>query len=79
MYLRKTEAELAVLYEQFLESEKTGIIPDNELGKIRDQYSEMLLSNMIFVIVQDLTHTISDMWYEKFKRGEWKQFNEAPI
>lgn len=30
----KTTEELALLYGQFLESEKTCIIPDNELGKL---------------------------------------------
>ena len=40
LFKEKSEAELYFLYQQFLESEETGSIPDNELGQIRDVYCD---------------------------------------
>lgn len=38
LFKEKTESELILLYKQFLNFEKTGVISsDVELGKIRDQ------------------------------------------
>lgn len=62
----KTKEELVLLYGQFLESEKTGIIPDNELGKIRDTYLEDFGSgHAIYMLQFELTHTLSDLWYKE--------------
>lgn len=43
-FKNKTDEELKVLYEQYKEFQKTGVIPDNELGKIRDELCEKLNS-----------------------------------
>lgn len=61
-FANKTDEELKVLYTQFLEFEKTGVIPDNELGKIRDEYCEAYSSNGILAMERDLLHTIADKW-----------------
>lgn len=62
----KTKEELVLLYGQFLESEKTCIIPDNELGKIRDIYLKDFGSgNAIYMLQFELTHTLSDLWYKE--------------
>lgn len=57
-----------MLYEQFLESEQTGIIPNNELGKIRDIYMEDFGSgHAVYMLQFELTHTLSDLWYKENK------------
>ena len=62
----KTKEELFLLYGQFLESEKTSIIPDNELGKIRDTYLEDFGSgHAIYMLQFELTHTLSDLLYKE--------------
>lgn len=60
----KTEEELTLLYEQFLESEKIGYIPDNALGEIRNQYCEFFESNILYMIQNDLLKAIAKLWYE---------------
>lgn len=64
IFKEKTEEELIVLYKQFLESEKLGYIPDNELGQIRDEYWEYFKTNMLLMLQIDLMHTISDLWFK---------------
>lgn len=60
----KTDEELKVLYGQYKEFQKTGILPDNELGKIRDELSEKV--NVWHVIMtQYLLKTIGDRWSDK--------------
>lgn len=62
----KSKEELVLLYGQFLESEKTCIIPNNELGKIRDIYLEDFGSGHALYMLQfELTHTLSDLWYKE--------------
>lgn len=66
IFKEKTEQELIVLYSQYLESEKPGIgyIPDNELGKIRDEYWEMCKVDMLWTLQTDLMRAIADLWYK---------------
>lgn len=64
IFKEKTEEELIVLYKQFLESEKLGYIPDNELGQIQDEYWEYFKTNMLLMLQIDLMHTISDLWFK---------------
>lgn len=60
----RTDEELKVLYGQYKEFQKTGILPDNELGKIRDELSEKV--NVWHVIMtQYLLKTIGDRWSDK--------------
>lgn len=60
----KTDEELKVLYGQYKEFQKTGILPDNELGKIRAELSEKV--NVWHVIMtQYLLKTIGDRWSDK--------------
>lgn len=62
----KTTEKLVLLYRQFLGSEKTCIIPDNELGKIRDSYLEDFGSGHALYMLQfEFTHTLSDLWYKQ--------------
>lgn len=66
VFENKSKDELVKLYGQFLESEKTGIILDNELSKIRDIYLEDFGSgHAIYMLQFELMHTLSDLWYKE--------------
>lgn len=67
IFREKTHEELIKLYGQFLEAEKLGYIPDNELGKIREEYVEYFSANVLMMIQFDLTHVLSDIWYANEK------------
>lgn len=69
LFKEKTESELILLYKQFLESEESGVIPDNELGKIRDEYCQ-LQTHGILMMILDLTRTVADKWYSEHKLEE---------
>lgn len=69
LFKEKTESELILLYKQFLESEKSNGIPDNELGKIRDKYCGRQ-TNGILMMILDLTRTLADRWYVDHKPDE---------
>lgn len=60
----KTDEELKMLYKQYKEFQKTGILPDNELGKIRDELSEKV-NTWHVLMMQYLLETIGDRWSEK--------------
>lgn len=64
----KSDDELSVLYEQFLEAEKIGSFSDdNELGKIKKEYQEDFGANTMLMLQIELTHTIADRWYKSKK------------
>ena len=63
LFLDKTENELEKLYEQYLEWNKSGILGDNELGKIRDEYCEMGFNAPLTSLELDLLRTIAKYWY----------------
>ena len=64
LFKEKSEVELYFLYQQFLESEETGTIPDNELGRIRDEYCDRSPNgNGVLMMILDLTRAIADRWY----------------
>lgn len=69
IFKEKSETELYFLYQQFLESEETGSIPDNELGKIRDKYCDYCdrspNGNGVLMMILDLTRVIADRWYHR--------------
>lgn len=69
LFEEKTESELILLYKQFLESEESGKISDNELGKIRDEYCGRQ-TNGVLMMIMDLTRTVADLWYSKHKSDE---------
>lgn len=69
LFKEKTESELILLYKQFLEAEESGGIPDNELGKIRDEYCNRQ-TNGILMMLLDLTRTVADKWYSEHKPDE---------
>lgn len=69
LFKGKTDSELLLLYKQFLESEKSNGIPDNELGKIRDEYCKRQ-TNGILMMILDLTRTVADKWYAEHKPDE---------
>ncbi len=61
----KTDEELKVLYGQYKEFQKTGIIPDNELGKIRDELYEKVNAGWHIIMMQYLLEIIGDRWIDK--------------
>ena len=63
IFKEKTDDELTTIYAQFIESEKTGYIGNNELGIIRDEYWEYFEANTLFSLQTDLLHVITDRWY----------------
>ncbi len=64
LFKEKSEVELYFLYQQFLESEENGNIPDNDLGQIRDEYCDRVPNgNAILMMIMDLTRAIADRWY----------------
>ena len=66
----KSDDELSVLYDQFLEAEKTGSFSDdNELGKIKEKYQEDFGANTTLMLQIELTHTIADRWYKSKKNS----------
>lgn len=70
LFKEKTDAELILLYKQFLESEKNNGIPDNELGKMRDEYcSRATNGNGVLMLILDLTREISDRWYTEHQNS----------
>ena len=64
LFANKTDEELKEYFLQYIEWEKTGIIPDNELGKMRDMYFEKLGIGWHTVCVLDLLRTIAYRWSE---------------
>ena len=67
LFKEKSESELILLYKQFLDSEESGGIPDNELGKIRDEYCERQ-TNGLLMMIMNLTRTVADKWYAEHKK-----------
>lgn len=64
----KSDDELSVLYDQFLEAEKIGSFSDdNELGKIKKEYQKDFRANTVLMLQIELTHTIADRWYKSKK------------
>lgn len=63
----KTDEELKVLYEQYKEFQKTGLIPDNELGKIRDKLYEKVKSGWHVMMMQYLLEVVAERWLDGFK------------
>ncbi len=63
LFLDKTEKELEKLYEQYLEWSKSGMLGDNELGKIHDMYCDMGLNAPLISLELDLLRVIAKYWY----------------
>lgn len=62
----KSKEELAKLYEEFLETERTGFFnPDSDLNKIREAYNKDFGSNTTWMLQIELTHAIADLWYKE--------------
>lgn len=58
----KTDEELKVYFNQFKEWERTGLIPDNELGEIRDGYFDKFGGCWHTECRMDLLRTIAFRW-----------------
>lgn len=66
LFETKTKEELLKLYREFLEAEKkTGISDDSDLGKIKVEYEKDFGANTVLMLQIELTHAISDLWYEE--------------
>lgn len=77
----KTNDELFVLYNQFLEAEKiSGFSNDNELGEIKKEYEKDFGVNAVLILQIELTHTIANRWFTKNEtkklKGEIKMKKE---
>ena len=67
----KADEELAVLYGQFLEAEKTAaFFPDNELGKIKREYEKDFGANAILMLQIELTHEVANRWYKEHHKDK---------
>ena len=64
LFLEHSKDELRSLYEQYIEWCNTAIIPNNELGKLRDEYCEMIGSNALLMMEIDLLRVIAKCWYD---------------
>lgn len=58
----KSDDELKLYLTQFKEWERTGVIPDNELGKMRDAYFNRLGVGWHTICMVDLLKTIALRW-----------------
>lgn len=58
----KDDKELKMLYGQYLEWERTGVI-GKELGEICNLYYKWLDSNPLDMMQYHLLHAIADLWY----------------
>lgn len=59
----KTDDELKMLYRQYLDFQHTGIIPNNQLGKIRDGIIEQVGSSGWHVLMMMyLLEEIGNRW-----------------
>lgn len=59
----KTDDELKMLYRQYLDFQHTGIIPNNQLGKIRDSIIEQVGSGVWHVLMMMyLLEEIGNRW-----------------
>ena len=64
LFKNVSDEELLVYCQQYREWQKTGMIPDNELGKMRDEYSAY--SNTWQVnLIADLLDVLMDRWMNK--------------
>lgn len=61
----KTDEELKILYKQYQEFQKTGVIPDNELGKVRDELCEKVNAGWHVLMMHYLLKIIGDRWSDK--------------
>ncbi len=62
LFESKTDEELRMYFEQFQEWEKTGVLPDNELGKMRDIYFERLGMSWQMTCMLHMLKTIAFRW-----------------
>lgn len=66
IFQNKSKEELVKLYEEFLETERTGFFnPDSDLNKIREAYNKDFGSNTTWMLQIELTHAIADLWYKE--------------
>ena len=70
----KTDEELILLYNQFLEAEKNGAFPDNtELAKIKREYEKDFGAKTTLMLQIELTHVIADRWFKEHNKREMKE------
>ena len=68
IFKTKSKEELVKLYGEFLKVEETGFFdPETDLGGIREIYSCDFGANTTWMLQIELTHAISDLWYEENK------------
>ncbi len=65
IFENKNDEELAKLYAQFREVEKTGFFSENELGEIVKEYHKEHEAKTLIALQLDITHAVADRWLEE--------------
>ena len=65
-FANATNKELELYCQKYRDWQKTGMIPDNELGKMRDIYSAYTNTWQVNMIA-DLLDVLMDRWMEMVK------------
>lgn len=66
IFQEKRQEQLKLLYEQYLQWEKEGIIIGKELNEIYALYCK-LYTEPVMMLRFDMLHVIADLWY----RNQW--------
>lgn len=74
IFQEKSQEELKVLYEQYLQWEQEGIIVGKELNEISELYrkwydSDSCKVHYLSMMRYDLLHAIADLWYVSIKKS----------
>ena len=70
----KTDEELILLYNQFLEAEKNGAFPDNtELAKIKREYEKDFGAKTTLMLQIEITQVIAERWLKEHNKREKKE------
>lgn len=64
LFKNVSDEELLVYCQQYREWQKTGMIPDNELGKMRDKYSAYTNTWQVNLMT-DLLDVLMEKWANK--------------
>lgn len=63
IFHEKSQEQLKLLYKQYLQWEKEGIIVGEELNEIYELYRKSY-TDYIMMLRLDLLHAIADLWYK---------------
>lgn len=71
IFAEKSNDELHLLYEQYLDWKETGFISDDskEFGAIRDEYQEFYESHVLPIVETDFLSAVASRWYQSRVKG----------